>query len=130
MRYLTFGEVIRLHGRILASSGGAAGIRDVAIIESAIQQPRSTFDGAELYPELVQKAASLGFALVQGHGFIDGNKRIGHAAMEVFLVLNGFQVDETTDEQERLVLQVASGDATREELTSWLRERIQPVNSS
>jgi len=71
-----------LHDRIIISSGGSHGIRDVSALESALAQPRATFDGVDLYPDLIAKAAALGFLLVANHPFVDGNKRIGHAAME------------------------------------------------
>jgi death-on-curing protein len=58
------------------------------------------------------------------HPFIDGNKRIGHAAMETFLILNGFEIDAAVDEQERLILDLAAGKLTRQELTSWLDDHI------
>lgn len=89
MRYLTLGEVVELHRRLLATTGGARGIRVLGSLESALAQPKATFDGADLHPTLADKAAALGFALVANHPFVDGNKRVGHAAMEVFLVLNG-----------------------------------------
>ena len=85
MRQLTLSEVLELHRRIIRYSGGSLGIRDLNAIESAIAQPRMTFDGEDLYPTIVAKAAALGFSLIQNHPFIDGNKRIGHAAMETFL---------------------------------------------
>lgn len=71
-------------------------------------QPQITFDGEELYPTLVEKASALGFALIKNHPFMDGNKRTGHAAMEVFLVLNGFEIDASVDEQEQIILSVAA----------------------
>ena len=80
-----------------------------------------------LYPSLAEKAAALGFALIQGHPFIDGNKRIGHAAIEVFLVLNGFELLESVDEQEQTILAVASGALGREALVQWLATRMRPV---
>ena len=89
MRYLTLGEVVDLHRRLLQATGGAPGIRDFAALESAIAQPRAAFGGVDLYPTMVEKAAALALSLVQGHPFVDGNKRVGHAAMETFLVLNG-----------------------------------------
>ena len=92
MRYLTLGEVVELHRRLLAQSGGSAGIRDIGLLESALAQPRATFDGNDLHPTVADKAAALGFALVANHPFVDGNKRVGHAAMEVFLVLNGYEI--------------------------------------
>ena len=87
MRYLTLGEVVDLHRRLLHATGGASGIRDFGALESAIAQPKATFGGVDLYPTLVEKAAALAFSLVQGHPFVDGNKRVGHAAMEIFRVL-------------------------------------------
>jgi death-on-curing protein len=127
MRYLTLGEVVELHERILAETGGASGIRDLGMLESALAQPRTTFGGADLHPTLTDKAAALGFSLVANHPFIDGNKRVGHAAMEVFLVLNGYEIDAQLDEQERLMLDVASGTADRAKLASWLERHIQRV---
>ena len=72
----------------------------------------------------MEKAAALGFALIKNHPFVDGNKRTGHAAMEIFLVLNGFEIDVSVDEQEKVILQVASGELKREAFTSWLRAYI------
>ena len=79
MRYLALGEVVELHRRLLEAAGGASGIRDFGALESAIAQPKATFGDVDLYPTLVEKAAALGFSLVQGHAFVDGNKRVGHA---------------------------------------------------
>ena len=127
MRYLTLGEVVTLHRRVLAQSGGASGVRDLGLLESALSQPKATFDGTDLHRTLIDKAAALGFALVANHAFVDGNKRIGHAAMEVFLVLNGFEFNATTDEQERLMLGVAAGQWHRDQLADWLRLHSRPI---
>ncbi|MFZ1396315.1 MAG: Fic family protein, partial [Candidatus Promineifilaceae bacterium] len=78
MRFLTLNELLTLHKRILAQSGGSAGIRAIGGLESALAQPRMTFDGQELYPTLAEKAAALGFSIIQNHPFVDGNKRTGH----------------------------------------------------
>ena len=126
MRYLTLLEVIFLHDRILEASGGAAGVRDLRAVEAAIAQPKATFGGEDLYPTVVAKAATLCFSLVQGHAFIDGNKRIGHASMDVFLTLNGHLLDAEVDEQERVVLALASSMLSREELLAWLEEHVRP----
>jgi death-on-curing protein len=88
----------------------------------------ATFGGEDLYPALADKAAALGFALVQGHAFIDGNKRIGHAAMEVFLMLNGLELVESVDEQERAILAVASGKMSREAFTEWVTQRVRALD--
>lgn len=108
----------------MGQTGGLMGIRDLNALESALAQPRATFGGVDLYPTAVDKASALGFCLIQNHPFTDGNKRIGHAAMETFLVLNGLEIDAPVDEQEQLILDVASGKMEREELTKWLRAHV------
>ncbi|MEM6794476.1 MAG: type II toxin-antitoxin system death-on-curing family toxin, partial [Acidobacteriota bacterium] len=82
-----------------------------------------TFDGQDLYPALVDKASALGSSLVQNHPFVDGNKRIGHAALEVTLVLNGLELDSSVDEQESMVLELAAGRLSRDEFMNWVRRR-------
>ncbi|MCU0550844.1 MAG: Fic family protein [Leptolyngbya sp. Prado105] len=84
MRYLTLAEVLELHRRIIEQSGGALGIRDVGLLESAIAQPRMTFGGDDLYLSLVEKAAAIGFLIMMNHPFVDGNKRTGHAGQKFF----------------------------------------------
>jgi len=122
MRYLTLPEVLTLHDRIITTTGGSPGIRDLSALESALGQLQATFDGDELYPDLVAKAAALGYLIVANHPFIDGNKRVGHAAMEVFLVLNGREIAANVDDQEQLILAVASGQLDRLGLEKWLLE--------
>ena len=90
-------------------------------LESALAQLRMTFGGEDLYPTLVEKAAALGYSLIANHPFVDGNKRTGHAAMEVFLMMNGWEIQASVDEQERVILQVAAGEMKREGFTEWLR---------
>jgi len=126
MRYLTLNEVLELYHWVMEQSGGAIGIRDLNALESALAQPRMTFGGQELYPTVVEKASALGFSLIRNHPFVDGNKRIGHAAMETFLVLNGYEIEASVDEQEQVILQVASGEMGREAFTDWLRAHIVP----
>jgi death on curing protein len=121
MRFLTLVEVLELHRRAIAQSGGALGIRDVGLLESAIAQPRMTFEGQELYPGLIEKAVALGFSIIMNHPFVDGNKRTGHAAMETFLVLNGMEINDSVDEQEQVVLTV-SGELGREAFAEWLQQ--------
>ncbi|HEX6864886.1 MAG TPA: type II toxin-antitoxin system death-on-curing family toxin, partial [Thermoanaerobaculia bacterium] len=120
MRYLTLEEVLELHRRVIEESGGSSGLRDLNALESALAQPRMTFGGEDLYPTLVDKAAALGFSLVKGHPFVDGNKRIGHAVMETFLVLNGHEIEASVDEQEAIVLGLAAGEVGREDFLEWL----------
>jgi death on curing protein len=125
-RYLTVNDVLTLYHRVMAQSGGFAGIRSFAALESAVMQPRATFDGTELYPTLSEKAAILAYMLIQNHPFVDGNKRIGHATMEVFLIINAWEIQAGVDEQEQLILGVASSTITKEQLTAWLVSHVQP----
>ena len=127
MRYLTLGEVVELHRRVLQSGGGAPGIRDLGALDAAVAQPKATFDGIDLYPTVLEKATALCFSLVQNHPFVDGNKRVGHAAMETFLVLNGTEIDAAVDDQERLMLDLAAGRIDRVHLTDWLRHHLRPL---
>ena len=83
-----------------------------------------TFGGEELYPTILENASALAFSIIQNHPFVDGNKRTGHAAMEIFLVLNGFEIEADSDVQEATILQVASGALSRENLTVWLRNHV------
>jgi death-on-curing protein len=129
MRYLSLGEVIRLHEWVIEQTGGAVGIRDLALLDSALAQPRATFDGRDLHPTVLDKAAALCASLVQNHPFVDGNKRAGHAAMATFLLLNGLDITATTDEQERLILDLASGALRREDLATWLREHTTKLDA-
>lgn len=127
MRYLSLGEIVELHRRLLEATGGAPGIRDAGALDSAIAQPKATFGGVDLYPTLVEKAAALCFSLVRNHPFVDGNKRVGHAAMETFLVLNGSEIAATVDEQERLMLDLAAGRIDRGQLIDWLRLHLRSL---
>ena len=127
MRYLTLGEVVALHRAVIESTGGATGLRDLAALESAVAQPRATFDGADLHPSITGKAAALAYSLALNHPFVDGNKRVAHAAMEVFLALNGLELRADIDEQEMLFLNLAAGRSSRPELEEWLKRHTGPA---
>jgi len=103
------------------------GILKLGSLESAVAQPRTTFAGSDLYPTIVDKASALGYSLIKNHPFMDGNKRTGHAAMEVFLVLNGLEIQAPMSEQEQVILQVASGDMERDRFTAWLQTHIHRI---
>jgi death-on-curing protein len=96
-------------------------------LASAVAQPRMTFDGRDLYPTRFEQAAAIGFSLVGNQPFVDGNKRIGHAAMEKFLLLNGLELLATVDEPEMIVLGVAEGSVKRFAFTEWVRSHIRSV---
>jgi len=129
MRYLTLGEVIALHRRVLAESGGGPGVRDLGAIASAVSQPRVSAGGQDAYPTLIEKAAAMGYSLIRNHGFVDGNKRIAHAAMEVFLVMNGIEITAALDEQEQFVLSLAAGEVSRDGLIAWLQSNTTSLSN-
>jgi death on curing protein len=129
MRFLTLSEVLELHGRVIDQTGGANSVHDLGAIESAVYQPQMTFDGTELYPTLPAKAGALCFSLVMNHGFVDGNKRIGHAAMEIFLVINGWALAAGIDDAEQTILSLAAGNLQRDQLVAWISSHIRPVQT-
>jgi len=129
MRYLSLSEVLELHHGIISSSGGSRGIRDIKALESSINQPLLTFDQKDLYPDIVTKAAAICFFLVMNHPFVDGYKRVGHAAMETFLVLNGYEIIANVDDQEKVMLELASGELTREKSTAWLNKHTTHITT-
>jgi len=127
MRYLTPDEVRRLHELVIDRSGGGHGLLDIGKLEAAIAQPQMTWGGEDLYPSLHEKAAALAFSLCQSHAFVDGNKRIAHAALEAFLICNGFELEASVDEQERLFTELASGLVPREAFTAWVHGHLIPL---
>ena len=102
-------KVLLLHQLMAEATGGDVGVRDEALLESAIENIFATFDGVELYPSKEEKAAQLGFSLISNHAFVDGNKRIGMYLMISFLELNGVKIDATNEEVAKLGLDVAVG---------------------
>ena len=128
MRYLSLAEVLDLHRLVIAQTGGAEPVLNLPGLESAVAQPRATFEGRDLYPSLADKAAAICHSIILNHPFLDGNKRVGHAVMETFLMLNGYEVRAPVEESERLILDVASGHVTREQLAEWLKQRVAKVS--
>lgn len=124
MRSLSVDEVLYIHSRIIAASGGSSGVRDRGALESCVAQPLQSFDGTELYPDTVTKAGALAFFLSSNHPFIDGNKRIAHAALAVTLRLNGFSLVASVDEQEEVMLRLASGELSRVVFTEWVQAHV------
>ncbi len=124
MRFLTLGEVLELHRLVVGADSSSVAVRDLPGLESTIAQPQATFEGGPLYPTLVEKAAALCFSLVKNHPVLDGNKRTAHAAMETFLMLNGAEIRGSVNQQERLMLDLASGQCDRDALVAWLCRHV------
>ena len=125
--YLSLAQVVELQRALLAAFGGLAGIRDRGSLEGSIARPAMTFGGEDLYPDLAAKAAALLHSLVLNHPFVDGNKRIGAAAAELMLELNGIALIASDQELENITLATARGEMSAEALAIWLRQRSRPV---
>lgn len=124
--FLTFDEVLAIHAHQIDRYGGDFGLRDHALLESALAMPRAGFGGEDLHADLVEKAAAYLFHLVRNHPFVDGNKRTGLAVALVFLRLNGISIDATDDELVDLVLGVVAGSCSKSEVAVFFHTHRQP----
>lgn len=115
-------KVLLLHRLITDETGGDPNVRDLDLLDSALEAAFATFGGEELYPTVEEKGARLGFSLIANHAFVDGNKRIGVFVMLTFLEVNGVRLRPTNEELARVGLAVAAGEMKYEELLSWIRE--------
>ena len=122
--YLSVEQLLRLHERQIQKFGGSPGLRERGGLESAAARPAMTFGGEDLYSDLPAKAGALLHSLVMNHPFVDGNKRVGAAAAELFIMLNDSVLDATVSEMEETTLAVARGEMDVEPLTIWFRQRL------
>lgn len=114
--------VLLVHQLIAAESGGSIGVRDEALLDSALESAFAGFDGKDLYPSKEEKAARLGYSLISNHAFIDGNKRIGISVMMSFLEANGVKTKYDDDELINVGFSVADGSMTYEDLLKWISD--------
>lgn len=114
--------VLAVHEEQLAEHGGAAGVRDAGLLESALARPRNLAHYGE--PDLCELAAAYAFGLARNHPFIDGNKRSAFVATELFLVLNGWQLVASDADCVLIMLSLASGEIDEPTFAAWLRGRV------
>ena len=119
--YLTPQQVLFIHARLIATTGGEHGVRDVGLLASAVARPQATFDGTDLYPDLFEKAAALMASLALNHPFVDGNKRTAIAAAALFLRQNGLRLETTNAELERFTLSVTNEHLPIPQIADWFR---------
>ena len=117
--FLTLEEVLALHADQIARYGGTAGLRDPALVSSAVALPQASFDGRFLHQTVPEMAAAYLFHLVQNHPFLDGNKRIGLAAALAFLGLNDLVLETSELELTELVMGVARGERSKSEVAVY-----------
>ena len=115
-------KVLLLHQIISQETGGDPNLRDINLLDSALESAFQTFDGKELYPTKEEKAARIGYSLISNHAFVDGNKRIGMYVMLTFLEVNGIHMECTNEEVVEAGLSVASGTMDYDALLQWVRD--------
>jgi death on curing protein len=121
MIYLTAEQVLFIHARLIAETGGSHGVRDLSMLLSAVSRPQASFDGHDLYPDLFSKAAALLDFLTRNHPFIDGNKRTGITAATLFLQMNGYRITTTNSELEKFTIEVTQAQQNVAEIAAWFQ---------
>lgn len=127
MKTISLAEILLYHQKIIDRTGGTKGIRDIGLIEAAFNNACSTFDGEDLYPSIEDKIAIITYALINNHGFVDGNKRIGIAVMLLLLQMNNIRINYMQDELVELGLGLASGQFKKESLKDWIENHKTPL---
>jgi death-on-curing protein len=122
--YLTAQQVLFIHARLIETTGGSHGLRDLGLLQSAVARPQATFDGADLYPDLWHKAAALMESLAQNHPFVDGNKRTAITATAMFLQQNGYVLQTTNEALEAFVMMVVEERPSLDAIVVWLKENV------
>lgn len=122
MRYLTVEQVLFIHARLIAETGGSHGVRDLGLLQSAVARPQASFEGEELYPNVFGKAAALLESLANNHSFLDGNKRTAITAAALFLLYNGYRLTASNEEVVTFMMSVAQGKLPFEAIIDWLNQ--------
>lgn len=120
--WLSQAVVVAVHDAQLATHGGGAGVRDANLLKSALARPENL--AAYGKPDAADLAAAYGFGISRNHAFIDGNKRTGFVAAEMFLILNGHQLSADDTSSTLTMLAVSAGDISEAEFAAWIRENI------
>ncbi|KAA3656227.1 MAG: type II toxin-antitoxin system death-on-curing family toxin [Chloroflexi bacterium] len=124
--FLSPQQILFIHARLIDSTGGEHGVRDLGLLESAAARPQATFDSAALYPDLFQKAAALMESLARNHPFVDGNKRTAITSTSMFLRQNGHRLQTTNEEMERFTLLLVNERPSLDEIASWFQKYTSP----
>ena len=122
--FLTKQIIIYFHEQLISLYGGASGMLDEGLLDSALEQPKAMFEGSYLHDSLAKMAAAYGFHICKNHPFIDGNKRVALVAMDTFLQKNGYEISASEKDVYEVIMKLASGNLTKAELTGWLEVNI------
>jgi death on curing protein len=121
---ISFENVVAIHSVIIERFGGANGLRDKAGLEAAINRPFQTFDGHELYPTAVDKAAAIFESIISNHPFVDGNKRTAYVLMRLFLKESAIDISAAENDKYEFVVKAASGQLTIDEIKAWIKSKL------
>lgn len=120
-------DVLKQHRLVVNQSGGADGVRDLNILESAIGRPFQTFGGEDLYPTMLEKAAAILESIVVNHPFVDGNKRTGYTVARSLLRINRIDITAGLEDRYDFVIAIASGELRYEGILEWLKANTQKI---
>ena len=121
MKSIEVADILVFHKKIIEQTGGSDGIRDIGLIESALNRAIATFDGKDLYKEIEEKISVITYGLIKNHGFVDGNKRIGVSVMLLLLRLNKIKIQYSQNELVKLGLDIADGSIDEKEIKQWIK---------
>jgi death on curing protein len=127
IEFLTVDEVLAIHADQIARYGGSLGARDLGLLDSALATPRAMFSGQFLHGDVYEMAAAYAFHLVKNHAFIDGNKRVGAVAADVFLKLNGLKLAAADQDYYDLIIDIACGNADKPAVAEFFRANVKPA---
>ncbi len=128
LKGLSILQVLFIHNRLIKSTGGSQGVRDIGLLESALSRMHATYEGKELYPDIFSKTAALMESVCGNHPFVDGNKRVSITSAAIFLKLNGWKLTVSQKELERFTLSVASGNQSLKEIRSWFGKNSKAIS--
>ena len=117
--------VLILHEQVLMQYGGASGIRDVGLLDAALNRPFQTFDGEDLYPDVYHKAPAVIESVILNHPFLDGNKRTGFLLCASFLLDHNIQLTASEDSRYNFVINISTGNLSFEEIVIWLQQNTE-----
>ncbi len=127
--WLTLEELLYIHEAQLTAFGGAGGILDRGLLEAALARPSAVLEGHEPHRTAFARAAALMEAVIQNHGFVDGNKRTGATATIIWLEREGYVLESSDDELIRVAVRVADHSCPLAELSTWIERRSRPRNA-
>jgi death on curing protein len=127
MKYLTAEQVLFIHARLIAETGGAHGVLNLGLLQLAVARPQASFDGHDLYPNLLSKAAALLESLIGNHAFMDGNKRTAITSASLFLRINGYRLTANNQELEDFTLQCAQHLVSLDQIFMWFESQSESV---